>query len=69
VKFIDGEIPVLELTRRNLETLLAKLDDPLSARTLLDPDWKILAKAVEDGEHYSDRPPGVVYMPTSGEYR
>ena len=38
MKFIDGEIPVLELTRRNLETLLAKLDDPLSARTLLDPD-------------------------------
>jgi len=59
--------PTLELTRRNLEALLAKLDDPLSQRALLDPDHQILVIAVEDSDHYKDRPPGVVYMPTTGE--
>lgn len=66
----DGQ-PVLELTRRNLETLLAKLDDPLSARTLTKsaedgPGW-IQVTAVEDAAHYSDRAPGVVFMPSTGE--
>lgn len=65
----DGDFPVLELTRRNLETLLAKLDDPLSARRLVDPDNRVEVRAVEDIEHYSDRPPGTVYMPSTGEYR
>lgn len=60
----DGDRPVLELTRRNLEGLLAKLDDPNSARTLIDPDWVIEVKAVEDAEHYTDRLPG--FMLTKG---
>lgn len=59
---------VLELTRRNLETLLAKLDDPNSKRTLIDPSNHIAVVAVENDEHYSDRAPGGVYMPTSGEH-
>lgn len=67
----DDRLPVLELSRRNLEALLAKLDDPASARTLLSPggpgDPVIAVRAVEDAEHYSDRAPGAVYMPTSGE--
>lgn len=58
-------LPTLELTRRNLETLLAKLDDPASARELIDPENKIIVKAVENDEHYANRRPGVVYMPTS----
>lgn len=62
-----GEIPVVELTRRNLEVLLAKLDDPASARTLIDGENKIAVRAVENDEHYKTRPPGVVYMPTTGE--
>lgn len=72
MKFIEGDggkLPVLELTRRNLTALLDKLDDPASRRTLTDPDNNIRVTAVEDAEHYSDRPPGEVYMPTSGEYR
>lgn len=72
MKFIDGNsqgLHSLELTRRNLQALLDKLDDPDSARTLVDPDWEIRVTAVEDAEHYSDREPGVVYMPATGEYR
>lgn len=59
-------VPVLELTRRNLITLLMKLDDPKSARTLVDGTGGIIVRAVENDEHYSDRPHGEVYMPSSG---
>ena len=69
----DNDPPVLELSRRNLQALLDKLDDPLSARTLVSPGLPgeplIYVKAVEDAEHYSDRPPGPVYMPSTGERR
>lgn len=61
--------PVVELTRRNLQALLDKLDDPASARTLLDPDHQIMVRAVEDDIHYHDRPPGDIYMPSTGEWR
>lgn len=71
MKYIEGNgsLPILELTRRNLQTLLDKLDDPLSARTLKDGDGRILVRAVEDEAHYRDRPPGEVYMPSTGEFR
>lgn len=127
MKFIDGEngCRVVELTRRNLLALLAKLDDPLSARALIDRDDKILVRAIEssgdrgnaiaqaalaaegvveltrdelqtlvasldkatsgktntavsqgaivvravdDAAHYRDRAPGVVWMPSRGEF-
>lgn len=70
--------PMIELTRRNLEILLEKLDDPASARTIFkdDPDlpypWNGFAvRAVENDEHYAaeDREPGTMYMPTTGEYK
>jgi hypothetical protein len=60
-------LPVVELTRRNLTALLAKLDDPLSARSLIDGEQKVMVRAVEDDEHYADRAPGPVYMPSTGE--
>lgn len=60
----DGFRPILELTRRNLDTLLQKLDDPLSAKTLICPEQKIYVRAVEDAEHYADRAAGEVHMPT-----
>lgn len=68
---VDGHegLPVVELTRRNLITLLDKLDDPNSQRMLIDGGHSIAVRAVEDSEHYKRRPPGVVYMPTSGELR
>lgn len=73
MRFIDGDRPDglvgLELTRRNLRTLLDKLDDPLSNRMLIDPDWRIAVRAVEDAEHYSDREPGTIFMPSTGEIR
>lgn len=62
----DNAIPVLELTRRNLEVLLAKLDDPLSHRTIIDGEGKIYVRAVENDAHYSDRSAGAMYMPSSG---
>lgn len=64
----DGGL-TLELTRRNLEALLDKLDDPRSSRTLIDPQGLIRVVAVENDAHYSDRPPGAVYMPTRDEWR
>jgi hypothetical protein len=66
-KIEEDDIPVVELTRRNLTVLLEKLDDPLSFKMLIDPDHQIAVRAVEDGDHYRDRPPGPVYMPTRGE--
>jgi hypothetical protein len=63
----NNGLPNLELTRRNLVTLLAKLDDPASARTLIDPDRQIMVIAVENAEHYSTRPPGEVVMPSTRE--
>lgn len=58
---LDREIPVLELTRRNLTALLEKLDDPNSHCTLIDPDGQIAVRAVEDAVHYQDRNPGPVF--------
>lgn len=62
MKYIDGPIPIVELTRRNLETLLAKLDDPHSSRTLADGDGNVFVRAVENEEHYKDRPYGLMYI-------
>lgn len=70
MKFISDQndtdlgIPTVELTRRNLEALLAKLDDPHSQRTLVCGDGTVAVKAVPDEEHYANRAPGEVYMPS-----
>lgn len=69
-KHEDGSFR-LELTRHNLSVLLAKLDDPLSARTLTKVGKTgeyLVVKAVEDEEHYADRAPGEMYMPSTGEW-
>jgi len=58
------------LSRRNLLTLLSKLDRPESARTLIKCDTmhplypcssmtKVVA--VSDGDYYTDRSPGPVH--------
>ena len=61
-------LPTVELTRRNLSSLLAKLNGnpPNSACTLIDPDDQIAVKAVEDDEHYKaeGRPPGPMHDDT-----
>lgn len=59
-------MPTVELTRRNLKSLLAKLDGhpPDSMCTLVDPDNKIAVKAVEDAAHYADRSPGPMHDDT-----
>lgn len=60
-------VPVVELTRRNLMVLLAKLDDPSSARTIIDGENNIAVKAVEDFAHYANRAPGEMLMPSTGK--
>lgn len=66
-KVMGQNIPVLELTRRNLTALLEKLDDPNSACTLIDGENQIAVRAVEDAEHYKNRAPGAVL--TNGVYQ
>lgn len=62
----DLQIPTVELTRRNLLALLAKLDGKPSDLlcTVVDPSGSIAVKAVEDDEHYSDRAPGRMHDET-----
>lgn len=58
---------VLELTRRDLEGLLAALDQPGLATSILGGGAGIVVRAVEDGAHYRDRPPGRVWLPSRGQ--
>lgn len=64
-------LPTLELTRRNLTALLAKLDGHPSGSTctLVDPDNQVAVRAVEDVEHYSNRPPGPMVEETESHLR
>lgn len=48
MKYFD-EGQVVELTDRNVTALLAKLDDRLSARTLISPDGDVIVRAMENG--------------------
>ncbi|SLH42150.1 Uncharacterised protein [Mycobacteroides abscessus subsp. massiliense] len=104
----DPDTETVELTDRNINALKDKLDDPLSARTLISSCERVMVRATEDGErnsentregivtvtrseltqllegetvtvgdttvvpvpdaaHYSNRPSGIVVMPSSGE--
>lgn len=58
----------LELTRRNLRSLLAKLDGfpPDSACTITkyDEGHLVIVRAVEDWDHYAARPAGGVHADT-----
>jgi hypothetical protein len=67
----NGVVVGVELTRRNLEALLAKLDGypANSACTLFSPGAgpSIYVKAVENAEHYSDRRPGALHEDTEAK--
>lgn len=73
---LNDKVPTVYLSRRNLETMLSKLDrnkqNPRnSACTLIKTDDKhpthpqncpaIIVKAVEDDEYYKDRRPGTIH--------
>lgn len=66
MKYENG---VLRLSRRNLQALLVKLDQPGSACTIIGgrdaPGFTVIAE--DDDVHYSDREPGVMHPET--EYR
>lgn len=57
----------VELTRRNLMTLLAKLDGhPAGSACTISKDG-FEVKAVENAEHYSDRRPGEIHPDTAAK--
>lgn len=60
----EGDDITVELTRRNLQSLLAKLDGnpPNSACTIFGQG--VYVKAVENEEHYGRRPPGPMHEAT-----
>lgn len=67
VVVINGQIIGVELTRRNLETLLAKLDGfPANSKGQIYKDG-FCVQAVENAEHYTDRPPGSVHPDTEAK--
>lgn len=71
MKFIEAAesewaMPTIELTRRNLQVLLAKLEDPESARTIANNGYAVTA--VEDDKHYADRQPGEMILPSTQTY-
>lgn len=54
----------VELTRRNLEVLLAKLDgNPPDSACTIEKDG-FFVKAVENDEHYTDHQPGIMHPDT-----
>jgi hypothetical protein len=61
---VDEKNRQVQLTRRNLQALLAKLDGhpPGSKCTIAIDDWEV--KAVENHEHYTTRRPGVMHPDT-----
>lgn len=56
----------LELSRRNLTALLAKLDGHPAGSlcTIVSTCGRMVVKAVEDAEHYGDREPGGLHPAT-----
>lgn len=59
----------IELTRTNLLALLAKLDGhPVRSECSIYKQHT-LVKAVEDAEHYTDRPRGVMHPETEAVLR
>ena len=66
----DGYAEV-ELTRRNLEALILKLNAGPGASACTidkhDDAGVIRVRAVENDKHYHDREPGLILDPVSGE--
>lgn len=61
---VEGRRITITLSRRNLRTLLLKLERPDSARTLVrttDEGYILVIHAEDDDEHYQDRKPGPVH--------
>lgn len=56
-------MPVVELTRRNLNALLEMLDETPGQATVTKPSARITVRAVEDDAHYAERRPGLLELP------
>jgi hypothetical protein len=69
MKMVIGDFAVeVTLSRRNILTLLHKLDMPGSARTIVkefpEQDYFLIVKAEDDDEHYQGRTPGFMHPDT-----
>jgi hypothetical protein len=70
----DLHVAEITLSRRNLRTMLQKLDMAGSARTIYsdgwgpDGTWRLILCSEDDDEHYRDRkPPGPMHPQTERE--
>ena len=63
---MSSDPPVLKISRRNLLSLLHKLDMEGSHRTILKPykNSYITIQAEEDDAHYNGRMPGIMHPET-----
>lgn len=62
----DPDTATVELTTRNINALTAKLDDPLSARTLVSPCGLRMVRSVEDADRTNtDTSEGIVTVTRS----
>lgn len=57
-----GPLRIVTLSRRNLESLLHKLDWEGSERTIVN--GPLVVKAEDNDEHYRDREPGPMHPTT-----
>lgn len=63
LKDVNG-VPVIALSRRNLLSLLHKLDMPGSQRTLVAHEGTFVVTVQDDDEHYKGREAGPVHPET-----
>lgn len=65
VRHPDLHAITIELSRRNLESLLAKLNgNPPNSACTIGGESGIWIRAVENEEHYADRPAGPMHPDT-----
>lgn len=60
----DGRVVGIELTRRNLQALLTKLNGHPSNSACTIEKEGVYVRAVENSEHYSDTVPGRMHDDT-----
>ena len=60
---LNNGVLTVTLSRTNLQSLLFKLDEPTSARTLIRnvEDLILIVRAEEDEDHYQDRQRGIMH--------
>lgn len=62
LRMFGGHTVAVTLSRRNLEALLLKLEDPESMKTISihEDGYYLTVEAEENDTHYADRPAGLM---------